>query len=207
MARNIIKADDIHDALAGRPVKAHKAAREAVEEQLEQMQLVFLWEVKPERKHFAGVASLAGLRERYKELVQIHHPDRGGSHDIMAAINAEHDARVSELASKGRSEDIDGQRTAKAAGMTDKEVLAAIAAEFKAAMEALASMDLSGVTVELIGSWLWVQGDTKKIKDDLKAAGFRWARKKAAFKLELRGYGMTATQSTAHRGVRWRRKK
>lgn len=35
-----------------------------------------------------------------------------------------------------------------------------------------------GLTVELMGLWVWVTGDTKPHKEELKAAGFKWAPKK-----------------------------
>jgi hypothetical protein len=34
------------------------------------------------------------------------------------------------------------------------------------------------ITIELVGSWIWVSGDTKSIKDKLKELGFKWASKK-----------------------------
>ena len=37
---------------------------------------------------------------------------------------------------------------------------------------------LSGLEIEVCGSWVWVSGDTKTHKDALKEAGFKWARKK-----------------------------
>jgi len=37
---------------------------------------------------------------------------------------------------------------------------------------------LPGVKVELIGSWVWVSGNTKPVKDDLKAAEFKWNSKR-----------------------------
>lgn len=37
---------------------------------------------------------------------------------------------------------------------------------------------LSGLSIELCGSWVWVSGDTKPHKDKLKAAGFFWSPKK-----------------------------
>jgi hypothetical protein len=40
------------------------------------------------------------------------------------------------------------------------------------------ALNLEGVKVELIGSWLWVSGNTKPIKDELKALKFRWCPKK-----------------------------
>ena len=40
---------------------------------------------------------------------------------------------------------------------------------------------LPGVKITLAGVWLWVVGDTKPVKEELKAAGFTWARKKQAW--------------------------
>lgn len=35
--------------------------------------------------------------------------------------------------------------------------------------------------IEICGAWVWVSGDTKPVKDALKAAGFWWARHKEAW--------------------------
>lgn len=40
---------------------------------------------------------------------------------------------------------------------------------------------LAGVHVDTVGSWLWVTGDTRAHKDELKAAGFRYSAKKEAW--------------------------
>lgn len=40
---------------------------------------------------------------------------------------------------------------------------------------------LSGVNVEVCGTWVWVTGETKQHKEALKAGGFFWASKKAAW--------------------------
>ncbi len=34
------------------------------------------------------------------------------------------------------------------------------------------------ITIEVVGSWIWISGDTKPIKDKLKDLNFRWAIKK-----------------------------
>jgi hypothetical protein len=34
------------------------------------------------------------------------------------------------------------------------------------------------ITIEVIGSWIWLSGDTKPIKDKLKELSFKWASKK-----------------------------
>lgn len=37
---------------------------------------------------------------------------------------------------------------------------------------------LPGLVLEICGRWLWVSGNTKENKEELKAAGLRWAKKK-----------------------------
>lgn len=39
------------------------------------------------------------------------------------------------------------------------------------------------LTVTLTGTWVWVEGDTKPHKEELKAEGLRWARKKGKWYL------------------------
>ena len=34
---------------------------------------------------------------------------------------------------------------------------------------------LPGVMIEIIGSWLWISGNTKAVREELKAAGFRFS--------------------------------
>lgn len=34
------------------------------------------------------------------------------------------------------------------------------------------------IVIEVVGSWIWLNGDTKPIKDILKDLGFKWASKK-----------------------------
>ena len=40
---------------------------------------------------------------------------------------------------------------------------------------------IPGIKIELCGTWLWVTGDTKPVKDLLSAAGFKFAGKKIAW--------------------------
>ena len=39
-------------------------------------------------------------------------------------------------------------------------------------------LHFENIKIELIGSWIWVSGDTKEIKEKLKEIGFKWASKK-----------------------------
>lgn len=189
----IINANDIHAALAGEHVeplnltpdegKKEKKTRKPSTRKTNKKniaaevckQLCFCFEVKAEEIYFTNVKTMKELKEAYKALAAIHHPDRGGDTITMGKINAEYDQKVKELA-KGEAP---AKHTTNAAeGMTNEEIARAIAEEFKATLDKLMTLDLEGVKVELIGSWLWVSGNTKPIKDELKALNFRWCPKK-----------------------------
>lgn len=43
-------------------------------------------------------------------------------------------------------------------------------------MEALKAVE--GVDVELCGTWLWIDGQTYEVKEQLKALGCKWSRNK-----------------------------
>lgn len=42
-------------------------------------------------------------------------------------------------------------------------------------------INLSGLIIEICGSWIWITGNTKDHKAVLKEAGFKWAFKKRAW--------------------------
>ena len=56
---------------------------------------------------------------------------------------------------------------------------AEVPAEYAAAVAA--AVNLEGIILDLVGSWIWATGCTYIHKDALKAAGYRWASKKAAW--------------------------
>lgn len=37
---------------------------------------------------------------------------------------------------------------------------------------------LQNINIEIVGCWIWVDGNTYEHKDTLKALGFKWAREK-----------------------------
>ena len=38
--------------------------------------------------------------------------------------------------------------------------------------------NLEGIEIELIGYWIWISGDTYNVKDEIKEAGFKYAKNK-----------------------------
>ena len=117
-------------------------------------------------KYFAQCHSLEALKAEYKRLAKMHHPDIGGDAETMKAINAEYDYAVDHIAADP------GHRDARQASAEDSEA-------FRAVIAAL--VKVPGIVIELCGTWIWVTGDTYANRDALKAAGCRWAKRKAAW--------------------------
>ena len=109
---------------------------------------------------FPRVATIEELKREYRRLVMIHHPDRGGSETAMKRLNAEYETLFKALKLSGGEKE-------KAHDIDDgfREIIVSVAS-------------VPGVVVEVCGSWVWISGDTKPVKDSLKESGFKWASKK-----------------------------
>ena len=58
--------------------------------------------------------------------------------------------------------------------------MGAYATKFDIELEKIISQILhfEDIIIEVVGSWIWLSGETKVIKDTLKDIGFKWASKK-----------------------------
>jgi hypothetical protein len=61
---------------------------------------------------------------------------------------------------------------------------------------------LAGIKLEVCGSWLWVTGDTKPVKDFLKEAGLRFSPNKSAWYWHPAGYRKRSKQKFSMDEVR-----
>jgi len=114
----------------------------------------------------------------YRKLAFQHHPDRGGSNEAMKAVNNEYDELFPRLKDKHRSKD--GET------YTAKQATTETADQFKDIIDELMRMD--GITIEIIGTFIWLSGNTKPYKEKLKAMRFRWSQNKTAWYLAPEDY-------------------
>lgn len=122
-------------------------------------------------KWFNNPKTIEELKKEYKKLAIKHHPDVGGTDSDMKEINAEYDILFEKLKNIHTS----------ATGETyeSKEEVHETPEEFREIISKL--ITLSGIQIEICGSWLWITGDTFPHKDQLKALKFRWAKAKSAW--------------------------
>ena len=117
-------------------------------------------------KWFKGITNMEQLRKRYKELLKLHHPDNGGNVSDMQEINAEFDELSSVFSKEEQAEE--------QSSTYDKT------AENEAFKEVLNKIIHINADIEIIGSWVWIQGGYS-YRELLKSINFKYAPKKKAW--------------------------
>jgi curved DNA-binding protein CbpA len=108
---------------------------------------------------FINCTSIEDVKQLYKKLAMLHHPDKGGDTLTMQQINAEYQQIL-----KDKSFSFDNEEQEK---------------DFIIYPEVISKLIvLDQVLIELIGSWIWVSGNTYKHRETLEKAGLFFAPKK-----------------------------
>lgn len=113
-------------------------------------------------KYFKNCTTLEELKAEYRKLAMANHPDRGGDLATMQTINAEYEQMFERLKNKHKT--AEGKEYEKQTNEAPSEFINLINALLK----------MQGIHIEVIGSFVWISGNTKEHKDSLKAMGFRW---------------------------------
>ena len=118
-------------------------------------------------REFKGVEGINEAKKIYKTLAKKLHPDMvGGDEESFKLLNAIYTDLIEHKIYFSNDFKIDVEL---------EKVISLI-------------LHFENITIELVGSWVWVSGDTKEIKDKLKELGFKWAsKKKMWFYGEMKG--------------------
>ena len=109
---------------------------------------------------FKACRTLDEAKREYKRLALLHHPDRGGDTATMQEINRQYREIM--------KNPYFGFSHAKEEAQEDYCI-------FPEIIEQIIRFD---VVIEICGSWVWLSGNTKAYKDELKRIGFFFAPKK-----------------------------
>ncbi len=125
--------------------------------------------------YFITIRTIEELKAEYKRLALLWHPDRsGGDLAKMQAINAEYDSMFELVKDTHFKKDSRETWTASGDWATNETAEA-----YRAIIYML--INIQGIQLEICGSWLWITGDTKPHKDQLKALGCLWSKNKSAW--------------------------
>lgn len=133
--------------------------------------------------YFKNVQTLDELREQYRDLLKKYHPDNGGSEEATKAINVEYEKLFKILKNKHDSQ----QQNAGSNNTTEsnKSSYNNMKYDFKED-ERLREMlqkviYFSDITIEIIGNWIWLSGNTYQYRKEFKELGFKFAGQKKSW--------------------------
>ena len=115
-------------------------------------------------KYFKDVSSIETVKKDYHTLCFKYHPDINKSVDIdiMKQINSEFDYAI-KLAYNNHNKK--AKKTIKFNSEFENH--------FKTIINSI--VNINDINIKIVGSWLWVGGETYTIKDQLKQLKFRWS--------------------------------
>lgn len=121
-------------------------------------------------KEFQGITGINEAKKVYKTLAKKLHPDVGGSDEEFKILNSVYNDYIEHKIHYSNDSKIDIEL---------EKIISQI-------------LHFENIEIELIGSWIWVSGETKEIKSILKDLGFKWAcKKKMWYYGEMKGRSHT----------------
>lgn len=121
------------------------------------------------KKYFNDCRTEEQVKARFTELAKKFHPDNGGDAEQFKAMMNEYKEAFKQY--KGIHEDSKGQ--------TYNKETAYSAEDFADIIEKI--IHFEGVKIEIIGSWIWVSGNTYNYREQLKEEKFFFSKSKKAW--------------------------
>jgi hypothetical protein len=108
------------------------------------------------KEQFKNIIGINDSKKIYKKLAKILHPDVGGSDEEFKILNTIYN------------------------DILENKIYFSNDSKLDIELEKIISQILhyEDITIEVIGSWIWLSGNTWSIKDKLKELNFKWASKK-----------------------------
>lgn len=144
-------------------------------------------------KYFDGVKSPEEAKKLYHKLAMKFHPDRGGSLEEMKLVNNEYHeilSRLNGFTSKGSD---NKEHTYHYHRDVEQAVMDKI--------DEFLQLRRDEVKVMLVGTWIWLSGQTRPIKDWLKEKGYRWQPHREMWSWSSKPYRRRARPNATFNGL------
>lgn len=122
-------------------------------------------------KYFKNAECIEDVKKMFKEYVKELHPDNGGDAEAFKDMMSEYNDAFNRY--KDIHRNVDGETYEREEKSTETPE------QFADIINKVVWME--GVTIEIIGSWVWLSGNTMQYKDDIRSAGFFWSKSKKAW--------------------------
>jgi len=121
---------------------------------------------------FNNCQSVEEIKGVYRKLCMQHHPDRGGNTETMQEINQQY----KEALKAANGQTMTGTDGAEHTYHYDADIEQAVMDK----ISELLALNMNAVEIALIGTWIWILGNTKPFKAELgkKGLGCYWHAKR-----------------------------
>jgi len=123
-------------------------------------------------QYFANCSTVEQVKAEFRKLAMENHPDRGGDTAVMQEINAQYQRALKRCDGQKSTGSDGAEHTYRYDEAVEREVAEALAKILRVKMHA---------DVAVIGTWIWIVGETKPVKEELKALGCIWHNKRVAW--------------------------
>lgn len=145
-------------------------------------------------KYFKNVQTLEELRKQYRDLLKKYHPDNAnGSTEATQEINAEYDRLFKMLKEQHESKSADGNQGSNKSAYNNMKYDFSEDAKLREVLQKVINFD--GINIEIVGCWIWVDGNTYGYKDILKKTASNGQERKRSGTFILKHSGKEAIKN------------
>jgi DnaJ-class molecular chaperone len=123
---------------------------------------------------FKNVSNIEELKKEYRKLAKQYHPDMSkevDTHKIFVEIVAQYDKLFAILKKNAKTKSNNNSDNSQ--NMSNDDEKHAFNSDFKAIIDKLVQFD--ALNIEIVGTWVWVSGDTYNYRQIIKEMGFKWS--------------------------------
>lgn len=122
-------------------------------------------------RYFTDCKTIEDVKATYHKLVKALHPDNGGDAESFKAMMNEYKIAFNRYKNVHATQD--GETYEKEQDTQET------AEQFAEIINKI--IHFEGVKIEIIGSWVWLSGNTRVYAEQIKALGFFWSKSKVAW--------------------------